>query len=108
MLLEAGQAADDRSVVAVKPVAVELDEVLEEELDEIARVRPLGMACQLRALPGGQARVGPLAQSPQPLLELGDLVARACRALLGLERRDPVLDVEQRLLELKRVRHSPR
>ncbi len=87
---------------------MELDEVVEEELDEVARVRALRVARELCALPGGQAGVGPLAQPRQPLLELGDLVARLRRVLLGLERGDPILDLEQRLLEVKRVRHSPR
>jgi len=36
------QATDDRRVVPVEPVAVELDEVLEEEPDEVARVGALG------------------------------------------------------------------
>ena len=57
-------------------IAVQLDEVVEEELDEVARVRALGMAGELGALPGRQAGVGALAQPGQPLLEL----ARSRRA----------------------------
>src|SRR2546428_234074 len=105
--LEPRQATDDRRVVPVEPVAVELDEVLEEEPDEVARVGALGVAGELRPLPGGQARVGLLALPVEPLLELRDLLAAAGRVVLGLERRDPVLQLEQGLLEIKRVRHTP-
>src|SRR3989454_456027 len=62
---------------------------------------------ELRELPGGQARVGLLALPVEPLLELRDLLAAAGRVVLGLERRDPVLQLEQGLLEIKRVRHTP-
>src|SRR5256886_14173887 len=105
--LEPRQATDDRRVVPVEPVAVELDEVLEEERDEVGRVGALGVAGELRPLPGGQARVGLLALPVEPLLELRDLLAAAGRVVLGLERRDPVLQLEQGLLEIKRVRHTP-
>ncbi len=105
--LEAREAADDGRVVAVEPVAVELDEVLEEELDEVARVGAPGVPGELRPLPGRQARVGLLALSQEPLLELRDLVADPRRVLFGLERRDPILKLEQRCLEVKRVRHTP-
>src|SRR5207244_9646107 len=47
--LEAREAADDGRVVAVEPVAVELDEVLEEELDEVARVGAPGVPGELRS-----------------------------------------------------------
>src|SRR5438876_163834 len=42
-----------------------------------------------------------------PDFELRDLLAAAGRVVLGLERRDPVLQLEQGLLEIKRVRHTP-
>src|SRR5262249_48931964 len=106
--LEPGQAADDRGVVAVYAVAVELDEVVEQELEEVARVRPLGVAGELCALPGRQARVGLLPKSREPILELCGLLARLLCGLLSLEARDAVLDLDERLLEVKRVRHSPR
>ena len=106
--LEPGQAPDDRGVVTVHAVAVELDEVVEEELEEIARVRPLRVPRELRALPGRQARVGLLAQPDKPILEPGDLLARLLRGLLSLKAGDAVLDLDEGLLEVKRVRHSPR
>jgi len=106
--LEPGQAADDRGVVAVHAVAVELDEVVEQELEEVARVRPLRVARELGALPGRQARVGLLPKPREPILELGDLLARLLCGLLSLEARDADLDLDEGLLEVKRVRHSPR
>ena len=87
---------------------MELDEVLEQQLDEVARVRSSGVAGELRALPGGQARVGPLAEPRQPFLQLRDFLPGLRGVLLGLERGDPGLEIDQRLLEIKRVRHSPR
>src|SRR5207247_10675034 len=66
--LEPPQATNHRRVVPVEPVAVELDEVLEEEPDEVARVGALGVAGELRPLPGGRARVGLLALPVRPLL----------------------------------------
>ena len=87
---------------------MELDEVFEQELEEVARVRTLRVARQLRALPGRQARVGLLAKARQAVLELRNLVARLGHILVGLEGRNAVLQLEQRLLEIKRVRHSPR
>jgi hypothetical protein len=87
---------------------VELDEVVEEKLEEIARVRPLRVPRELRALPGRQARVGLLSQPDEPILELDDLLARLLRGLLNLKAGDAVLDLDEGLLEVKRVRHSPR
>src|SRR5439155_25584480 len=75
-IFESAEPADNRRVVAVEAIAVELDEVLEEELDEVAGVRALRMARELRALPGGQARVGTLAHAGEALLELPPLLAR--------------------------------
>src|SRR5437660_461677 len=72
--VEACEAADDRGVVAVEPVAVELDEVLEEEPDEVTRVGALGVAGELRSLPGRQTGVGLPARPQELVLELGDLV----------------------------------
>ena len=105
---EARQPGDDRRVVAEDTIAVELDEVFEQQLEEVARVRALRMARQLRTLPGRQAGVGLLAEAREPVLELGDLVARPGPVRVALEGGDPVLDLEERQLEIKRVRHSPR
>jgi hypothetical protein len=59
--LEARQAADDGGVVAEQAVAVQLEEVVEAAACTSRACRALGMARQLRALPGGQAGVGALA-----------------------------------------------
>src|SRR4026208_1029421 len=55
-LFDPGQAAHDRGVVAEEPIAVQLDEVLEEELDQVPRVRALRVAGGLGARARGPAR----------------------------------------------------
>ena len=57
LAVEAGEAAHDRLVVAEDAVAVQLDAVLEQQADEVERVRALRVPGDLGALPGGQARV---------------------------------------------------
>ena len=59
--VEPGEAAHDGRIVTVEPVAVQLQEVLEEQAEEVARVRAPGMAGDLGALPGGEVAVDPLA-----------------------------------------------
>ncbi len=51
--LEEGEAADNRGIVGEGAVAVKLAEIRKEALDVIERVRALGMARELNALPGG-------------------------------------------------------
>src|SRR5262249_20653964 len=72
--LEERKAADHRRVVAVHAIAVQLDEVVEEELDEVARVRALRVARELRALPGRQRRIGTLPLALEPFFQLADLI----------------------------------
>src|SRR5688572_32968032 len=74
LALEARQAADDGRIVAVDTVAVQLEEVVEQELAPVARVGSLRVARQLRALPGGEAGVRPLPQACEALLQPRDLV----------------------------------
>src|ERR1700682_147122 len=49
--LEIAHAADDRGIVAEKPVAVQLTEIRKHALNIIERMGPLGVARQLDALP---------------------------------------------------------
>jgi hypothetical protein len=104
--LEAREAGDDGRVVAEAAVAVHLGELVEEQPAPVARVRPLGVAGELGALPGGQVGVGPLAEAGQAILEPGDLVAGAGRIAFGLQSGDARLELQQRLLEVKGVRHD--
>jgi len=66
------------------------------------------MARDLGPLPGGQSRVGLLAQPGQAALEPGDLVAQGRRFVARGQLGDAGLQLEPRLLEVKRVRHTPR
>src|SRR2546422_5789215 len=49
--VEAADPADDRRVVRAGPIAVQLDEVIEQPFDIVERVRPLGMAGELDRAP---------------------------------------------------------
>jgi hypothetical protein len=88
LAVEARPAADDRRVVAVGAVAVELDEVGEGEAEIVERERPARRARDLDALQGREVLVDVAA-------ELGEL---------GLQRLDLRRDVE--LLLLGRLRSS--
>src|SRR5262249_43348041 len=108
LVLEAGEPAHDRFVVSVDAIAVELDEILEEETEEVEGVRALRVTGELRALPGRQRAIDPLLRPPETLLETVDLVARALRILGRAKLRDAVLELQERPLELKLVRHTRR
>src|SRR3989441_4775674 len=105
LALEARQPPDDGRIVTEEPVAVQLGEVLEEQLAPVARVGTLGMPRQLRALPRGEGGVSALALALEPVLQARDLV-RVRRVVGGLQRRDAELQLEERLLEIQSVRHS--
>src|SRR5438067_7488467 len=50
------EAGDDRRVVRARPVAVQLDEVLQQPGDVVERVRPLGVSRELDGTPDLPAR----------------------------------------------------
>src|SRR5438128_9913419 len=102
LALEARQPPDDGRIVTEEPVAVQLGEVLEEQLAPGARVGALGMPRQLRALPRGEGRVGALALALEPFLQARELV-RVRRIIGRLEGRDADLQLEERLLEVQSV-----
>ena len=68
------QSGDDRLVVADGPVAVELEELVEDQVEVIAGLGTLRMARDLDGLPGVELRVdlplerGQLAAEPADLL----------------------------------------
>ena len=84
ILVEVGEPGDDRLVVADGAVAVQLDELLEDQLDVVAGLGALRMPRDLDDLPGVEVGIdlalerGQLAAQPADLL--GDLgrVARRC------------------------------
>jgi hypothetical protein len=49
--IEAAEAGDERLVVGARSIAVELDEVLEDPVDVVERVGPVGVAGQLDRAP---------------------------------------------------------
>jgi len=103
--IEAREAADDGRIVAEQTVAVQLGEFLQQQLAPVARVGTLGVPRQLRALPGREAGVRALALALEAFLQARDLVG--VRRVVGrLEGRDADLQLQERLLEVQRVRHS--
>ena len=70
-------AADDRGIVAERPVAVELEEVGAEALHVVERLRPVDVARELDPLPRGQRLVecpfelSPLGLEPAQLARIG-------------------------------------
>src|SRR4029453_9163277 len=68
---EAGEAGDERRVLGSRTVAVQLDEVLEEALHVVERVRPLRVAGEVDGSPdllvGRLGLLDPVELSLQPL-----------------------------------------
>ena len=87
--LKRAEPGDDRRVVAARPVAVQLDEVLEQALDVVEGVRPLLMARELDGAPDvlvgrlrpAAARAAARAARARPRSRRRGAAARAaCRA----------------------------
>ncbi len=89
LALEASEAADDRLVVAELAVALELDELVDQRIEIVDEMRPVGMAGHLGCLPGGKVGVGLAAQILHLPLQRGDVVVHA--ALAGAVRQGPKL-----------------
>ena len=90
-------------IVAKSAVAVQLDEVGEDELDELGRERPLHVSRDLHALPGREAVIDLVAQLDELLLERRDLFrdAHLLVARQPLELLDLALELDDRLLEVE-------
>ena len=110
--VESRQAADDRLIVAVAAVAVQLVEVGEDPRDVIERVRSLRMTCNLRDLPGGKLAIDFLGQLLAFLVETVDLVRDVDRGVfvhiaklvdLGLQIGDGLLEIEKGLFHRARL-----
>src|SRR5262249_59099284 len=106
LALEARKAPDDRLIVAEHAIAVQLDEVLEQQLVEIERMGSLGVSRDLGTLPGGQVTVDLLLELAEPSLEPCDLRASSRRLVTRTQGQDAVLELEERLLEVKLVLHT--
>ena len=87
-IVQVGEAGDDRVVVAQGSVAVQLKELVEDQLDVLAGLRALGMARNLDNLPGLEMRIDFAFQRSQLASQPADLFGDPGRILAG-----PVLGV---------------
>ena len=113
LALEERRAADERLVVVKLPVAVQLLKALEEGVDVVERVGPLGMAGDLHPLPRRQAGIDFLFRRLDLLFEGGNLAGKVEMVLEGLlvKLLKMLLEFAQRLLEFQRIGgfcHAPR
>ena len=70
-----GPTGTDRPIVAKEPVAVEFDELVEDQLEVVGRHRPVGMPGHFDRLPRLEVCVGPLSQVGQLSLQPPDFIA---------------------------------
>ncbi len=106
MAVEAREAADDGEVVGEVPVTVHLDEVGEDLAHVVEGVGPLGVAGDLRDLPGRQLAVDVLGELLALAAELVDFLGNVHRAFglhvaqfldLRLQLGDGLLEVQKSL-----------
>ena len=103
LAVEAREAADDRRVVGVRAVAVQLAELAEHAVDVVERVRPLRMARDLRDLPRRELGVDVARELLALLREARDLVGDVDRGVLVdvAQLVDLLLQLGDRLLEIE-------
>ena len=103
LVIEPGQAADQRVVVGVHPIAVQLLKVREALVDVVERVRPLRMARELGDLPCGQVGEDAARQRLALVPEARDLLADIELGVLAdeLEGIDARLELGDRLFKLQ-------
>ena len=77
LVAQVGEAGDDRLVVADGAVAVQLDELVEDQLDVVAGLRALLVARDLDGLPGVEVGVDRPLQVRQLAAEAADLLGEA-------------------------------
>ena len=106
---EAAEPGDDRRVLGEFPVAGERREILDQELAGIVdEMRPVGMAGDLRLLPGRQLGVDVGERLAGARLQPGDLVIDGDRVALVAERAqllDLALEIGDRLFEIEVAAH---
>jgi hypothetical protein len=108
LLAQVRQPGDDGLVVADGPVAVQLDDLLEDQLQVVPALRTLGVARDLDGLPGVEVGEDRPLQPGQVAADAADLVGQLggrgvdARAGLGQQRlhlRQPRLHLVDRRLE---------
>src|SRR5262249_23512400 len=77
VVAQAGEAAAQGPVVADGPVAVQLDELVEDQLDVVHRLRPVVVARDLDRLPGSEVAVDLLLEADQVAPHAAALLAAA-------------------------------
>ncbi len=103
---EAGEAADDRLIVAEAAVACQRHETFEQPFRIVLEVRPVGVAGDLRLLPRAELAISLGQQLGGPTLKLGDLLGKvelaAVRQMaqllhLAFKLGDRLLELEERV-----------
>src|SRR5215207_2353608 len=108
--IDAAEPADDRLIVGKGAVSGERQEIVDQALDIILEVGPVGVPRDLRLLPRREPRIGVAKQfvglglEPRNLGIEVDLALARRAAELG----DPGLELGERLFEIKVVAHSAR
>src|SRR5487761_2180557 len=102
--VEPREAADDRRVVSVRAIAVQLAELAEHAVDVVERVRTLRMTRDLRDLPGGELAVDVLGKLLALLGQPQDLVGDVDGGILVhvAQLVDLLLQLANRLLEVEK------
>ena len=75
MVAQTREAGADGAVVADGAVAVQLDELVEDHVDVIGRLRPFGMAGHEHGVPGGQVVVDLADQARELAANAADFIA---------------------------------
>ena len=105
---ETAETADDRGVIAELAVSGQRYEVGDQRADIVEAMGTLGVAGDLRLLPGRELRVEILESVCRLGLEAGDLLADRRRAVAGLERAQLLqlgLELGHRLFEVEVAAH---
>ena len=102
--IELGEAGAQRAVVAEELVAVQLDELVEQQVEIVGEHRPIGMPGDLHRFPRIELAVDAARRVGQLAAQRADLVAQLGRLRLGrFELRDLLLEPIDRLLECQAV-----
>ena len=107
--IEGRHAADDRLVIAVDAVTRKLLKIGEHALDEIARVRTIRMARDLRFPPGRKVLIEILQLLGRLLFEFLQILGERggiALALLEFQLRDASLKLGNRLFKFEICRHG--
>ena len=102
-------ATDDRLILGEIAVAGERREVLHQPIEIMAQMRALGVAGDLRLLPGGELGIGLHQRRLRLGLELGELLLDGDGVLLGgerLELGDLALQLGNGLFEIEISTHA--